>query len=341
MGQRAEKKTTGKREKEEAVARRRCLRRNSGIEPDSSRRRCFHRDLGTKMRDENSENSGGRAIKVLFKQTGWWVEHGRWRPGRCCRRARVKAWPPPNATKQHQSERPVRHMAESWMMTSPNERAMMMAAAATAAFCGSFLLLTAPPHERSFVPKLRRAAVNPMVSAEGTRENEEFRTVVLGDLHLDPRNMAAHLSARRHLNAALTSKLPKAAESPLQEHSDQRAVLFRDDLKEQVWTAEKRVVSLGDLGLSKAVPGTPSPAETSIFAGTTPCFALASDYLNGFKAPFRAVTGWLVGLSPSDYEVHARGNEWREASSSPEFDRSLMRSLHPLHRGLCLRQPRP
>jgi len=47
------------------------------------------------------------------------------------------------------------------------------------------------------------------------------------------------------------------------------------------------VVSLGDLGESKAV----YPDTSELFAGTTKCFELARDYLDGFKVPFEVVGG--------------------------------------------------
>ena len=48
------------------------------------------------------------------------------------------------------------------------------------------------------------------------------------------------------------------------------------------------VVSLGDLGESKSV----SPETTKeLFAGTTGCFQLSREYLDGFNVPFEVVGG--------------------------------------------------
>ena len=47
------------------------------------------------------------------------------------------------------------------------------------------------------------------------------------------------------------------------------------------------IVSLGDLGESKPV----FPDTTELFAGTTKCFELTREYLDGFKTPFEVVGG--------------------------------------------------
>ena len=47
------------------------------------------------------------------------------------------------------------------------------------------------------------------------------------------------------------------------------------------------VVSLGDLGESKAV----EPNTKELFAGTSRCFKLAADYLEGYKVPYEVVGG--------------------------------------------------
>ena len=93
--------------------------------------------------------------------------------------------------------------------------------------------------------------------------SESFTIAILGDLHLDPRYMEDHTVGREHFLPLLTGKdgLPKK---------------------------KSCVVSLGDLGESKSV----RPAETKeLFAGTSECFKLARDYLDGFKVPFEVVGG--------------------------------------------------
>lgn len=86
----------------------------------------------------------------------------------------------------------------------------------------------------------------------------DFTVAVLGDLHLDPRYMADHISGREHVNKILEKEDPSRV----------------------------CVVSLGDLGESKSVDET-----TQLFSGTSACFKLAADYLQGFKAPYEVIAG--------------------------------------------------
>jgi hypothetical protein len=89
--------------------------------------------------------------------------------------------------------------------------------------------------------------------------SDEYTIAILGDLHLDPRFMDDHIDGREHFLKILDDgKLPNSC-----------------------------VVSLGDLGESKAV----FPDTSELFAGTTKCFELARDYLDGFKVPFEVVGG--------------------------------------------------
>jgi len=87
----------------------------------------------------------------------------------------------------------------------------------------------------------------------------DYTIAILGDLHLDPRFMDDHIEGRDHFLKILEDgKRPNSC-----------------------------VVSLGDLGESKAV----FPDTSELFAGTTKCFELARDYLDGFKVPFEVVGG--------------------------------------------------
>lgn len=83
----------------------------------------------------------------------------------------------------------------------------------------------------------------------------DFCLAVLGDLHLDRKDMALHNEGRQHIidqMATLKSKLsPKS---------------------------QARLVSLGDLGAYGD-------------AGTTTCFEHAKAYLEGYGLPFNLVTG--------------------------------------------------
>jgi hypothetical protein len=84
-----------------------------------------------------------------------------------------------------------------------------------------------------------------------------FTIGILGDLHIDPRDMDHTYEGREHMKKALESAPPN-----------------------------RFVVSLGDLGESKDCTQT-----KQLFAGTTPCFELASEYLNGFGCNFDVVGG--------------------------------------------------
>jgi len=89
--------------------------------------------------------------------------------------------------------------------------------------------------------------------------SDEYTVAILGDLHLDPRFMDDHIEGREHFLKILDDgKRPNSC-----------------------------VVSLGDLGESKAV----FPDTSELFAGTTGCFKLAREFLDGFKLPFEVVGG--------------------------------------------------
>ena len=90
-------------------------------------------------------------------------------------------------------------------------------------------------------------------------EFNEYTIAILGDLHLDPRFMDDHIEGREHFLKILEDgKRPNSC-----------------------------VVSLGDLGESKPV----FPDTAELFAGTSKCFQLSRDYLDGFKVPFEVVGG--------------------------------------------------
>lgn len=89
-----------------------------------------------------------------------------------------------------------------------------------------------------------------------------YSVVILGDLHLNPLNMEEHLTGRDHFKKIIKDK--------------------NGNLRQNTC-----VVSLGDLGETKPV----HPGSKEIFSGTTECFQLARDYLDGFGAPFEVVGG--------------------------------------------------
>jgi len=86
---------------------------------------------------------------------------------------------------------------------------------------------------------------------------DEFTLAILGDLHLDPRDLDHSFEGREHF----------------------KQIFSETD-------TSKFVVSLGDLGESKDCTG-----SGSLFAGTTECFDLAGSYLEGYGQPFDVVGG--------------------------------------------------
>lgn len=91
---------------------------------------------------------------------------------------------------------------------------------------------------------------------------DSYSVVVLGDLHLNPLHMDDHIRGREHFKRILHHK----NDSP---------------------RANTCVIALGDLGESKPV----HPGSKEIFSGTTECFQLAREYLDGFNAPFEVAAG--------------------------------------------------
>ena len=89
--------------------------------------------------------------------------------------------------------------------------------------------------------------------------DDEYTIAILGDLHLDPRFMDDHIEGRKHFSTILEDGNKK----------------------------NSCVVSLGDLGESKSVV----EGSSELFAGTTGCFNLAREFLDGFKVPFEVVGG--------------------------------------------------
>jgi len=89
--------------------------------------------------------------------------------------------------------------------------------------------------------------------------SDEFTLAILGDLHLDPRDLDHSFEGREH---------------------------FKKIFSECDEDMGKFVASLGDLGESKDCTG-----SGSLFAGTTECFELARDFLQGFGEKYDVVGG--------------------------------------------------
>lgn len=91
---------------------------------------------------------------------------------------------------------------------------------------------------------------------------DEFTIAILGDLHLDPRKMEDYYTGRSHFE-------------PIIQDAQSRGV-------------PAVLVSLGDLGESKSV----RPKETDeLFAGTSECHKLASNFLSSFGVPYEVIGG--------------------------------------------------
>jgi len=99
-------------------------------------------------------------------------------------------------------------------------------------------------------------------------EDDNFMVAILGDLHLDPRKMEDYYEGRSHFE-------------PIVEDATSRGV-------------STTLVSLGDLGESKPLKdldwGARQP-QSELFAGTTQCHELASEYLGSFGIPYEVVGG--------------------------------------------------
>jgi Calcineurin-like phosphoesterase len=134
--------------------------------------------------------------------------------------------------------------------------------------CCSFPLLLSfrLPLRSSTLDRIQKLVFFSTQGNTGIRDRGDpysFTAAILGDLHLDPRYMGDYENGRRHFEPILKDKNGNPRPNTC-------------------------VVSLGDLGESKSI----SPETTSeLFAGTTACFKLAREYLDGFAVPFEVVGG--------------------------------------------------
>ena len=110
----------------------------------------------------------------------------------------------------------------------------------------------------------------------------QFRLVVLGDLHYDPRDEEAFSRAREQLARAL---------------KDKAAVAEQKEKGKQKKTVVSRLVQLGDLGASSFAPGTP------------PCFEHAREFL-GSAAAERESFGAPPALVAGNHDLE--GNTFDE-----------------------------
>mmetsp|Transcript_23252 Transcript_23252/g.45290 ORF Transcript_23252/g.45290 Transcript_23252/m.45290 type:complete len:933 (+) Transcript_23252:30-2828(+) len=120
---------------------------------------------------------------------------------------------------------------------------LLIGAGGASALAAAGLTRTAAPMQAA------RAAVS-MVELS----SPDFTLAILGDLHLDPRDLEHSFEGREHFK-----EIMKDAPNPF-------------------------LVSLGDLGESKDCTQT-----QQLFSGTTPCFEHVSEYLKRFELPFDVV----------------------------------------------------
>jgi hypothetical protein len=121
-----------------------------------------------------------------------------------------------------------------------------------------------------FMPVVATAFTMPKASLKGrivhsflrAEMGDEFTVGVLGDLHMDPRKMEDYETGREQWMPILEEAKAKHGNVAM--------------------------CSLGDLGESKSV----RPKETSeLFAGTTECHELASEFLGSFGVPYEVIGG--------------------------------------------------
>lgn len=114
-------------------------------------------------------------------------------------------------------------------------------------------------HAAAFAPSAGRSSIRTSLNA-----GDEFVVGVLGDLHIDPRKMEDYGVGKSHF-------MP----------------IF-DEAKEK--HGNVALVSLGDLGESKNCDHNPE-SDSELFAGTTQCHEMASEFLSSFGVPYDVVGG--------------------------------------------------
>lgn len=106
----------------------------------------------------------------------------------------------------------------------------------------------------------------PILNGEAWKDPTSFTVGILGDLHIDPRKMDEYEEGRSHWLQVL------------------------DEAKQSVGEERVALVSLGDLGESKNCDHNEmNPSE--LFAGTTICHTMASEYFGSFGVPYEVIGG--------------------------------------------------
>lgn len=99
-----------------------------------------------------------------------------------------------------------------------------------------------------------------------SKDNNEYIVAILGDLHIDPRNMKDYYIGKSHF----------------------------DPIFKEAFTSNKgaALISLGDLGMNKNCNHNPTNTD-ELFAGTTQCHILAANFLSNFYdgVPYEVIGG--------------------------------------------------
>mmetsp|Transcript_3019 Transcript_3019/g.6357 ORF Transcript_3019/g.6357 Transcript_3019/m.6357 type:complete len:643 (-) Transcript_3019:305-2233(-) len=149
------------------------------------------------------------------------------------------------------------------------------------------------------------------LAADASDCSYSFVVGIVGDLHIDPRKMEDYETGRQHF-------LPIFEES-----------------KSKVGEDSVALVSLGDLGESKSCNHNPdNPYE--LFAGTTQCHTIASEYLSSFGVPYEVICGNhdLEGIDEFDTDAkNLRRFLKCHGKETPQFCRQIAEKT--LLVGLC------
>lgn len=128
--------------------------------------------------------------------------------------------------------------------------------------CYSFVPFTSKPH--GVTPRRNKLILKSGMDEEDSEDAGSFLVGIVGDLHIDPRKMEDYETGKEHWTPIF------------------------DKAKKNHGNAA--LVSLGDLGESKNCDHNDSiPSE--LFAGTTLCHEIASEYLGSFGVPYEVIGG--------------------------------------------------
>jgi len=155
-----------------------------------------------------------------------------------------------------------------------------------------------------------------------------FVVPVLGDLHIDPRKMEDYVTGRDHILSIIDDAKSTLGQQNNDNNDD-------DDDEEDDYYDRVAMVSLGDLGESKNCDHNPdNPFE--LFAGTTQCHDMASEFLGSFGVPYEVIGGNhdLEGIDEFDSDArNLRRFLTSHDKETPQFCRQVAEKT--LLVGLC------